>query len=161
MASLTAGLLVGNLGSLGSISDKGRDAVGSFWEYAAFVANSLIFILIGIHEAHQNFSDVAAAALTAIVLVTLGRAVAIYACVALFSRSTLRVERKHQHILFWGGLRGALALALALGLPVEVPHGKEIMTVTFAVVAFSIFVQGLTMTPLLRKMVEIPPSERG
>jgi CPA1 family monovalent cation:H+ antiporter len=63
---------------------------------------------------------------------------------------------KHQHVLFWGGLRGAVALALALGLPFEVPHREEILAVSFAVVAFSVFVQGLTITPLLRRMGEIP-----
>jgi monovalent cation:H+ antiporter, CPA1 family len=63
---------------------------------------------------------------------------------------------KHQHILFWGGLRGALALALALGLPTEVPRRDEIITISFAVVAFSVFVQGLTMAPFLRRMGEIP-----
>jgi CPA1 family monovalent cation:H+ antiporter len=92
----------------------------------------------------------------AIGLVTLGRAVAIYPCCLLFSRSSLRVTGKHQHILFWGGLRGALALALALGLPTEVPLREQIITISFAVVAFSVFAQGLTMAPLLRRMGEIP-----
>ena len=62
----------------------------------------------------------------------------------------------HQHILFWGGLRGALALALALGLPENIPHRDQIITAAFGVVAFSIFVQGLTMTPLLRWLKELP-----
>jgi CPA1 family monovalent cation:H+ antiporter len=55
-----------------------------------------------------------------------------------------------------GGLRGAVALALALGLPPEAPHRGEIVTISFAVVAFSVFVQGLTIAPLLRRMGEIP-----
>ena len=63
---------------------------------------------------------------------------------------------KHQHVLFWGGLRGALALALALGLPPEVPQREEIITISFAVVAFSVFVQGLTISPFLRRMGELP-----
>jgi CPA1 family monovalent cation:H+ antiporter len=67
----------------------------------------------------------------------------------------LKVKLKHQHILFWGGLRGALALALALALPGEMPNHDTIITVTFAVVAFSVFVQGLTITPLLRKLGQI------
>jgi len=62
---------------------------------------------------------------------------------------------RQQHALFWGGLRGALALALALGLPEDVPARAEIITVSFAVVAFSVFVQGLTITPLLRSIREI------
>jgi len=66
------------------------------------------------------------------------------------------VDARHQHALVWGGLRGALALALALGLPVEVVERDLIVTISFAVVAFSIFVQGLTMTPLLRALGEVP-----
>ncbi len=156
LATLTAGLMLGSLGSLGSISDKGREAVEAFWEYAAFVANSLVFLLIGMYEAHQNFTSVWRSALAAMLLVILGRAMAVYPLCFSFSWSTRRVSRQHQHILFWGGLRGALALALALGLPVELPGREEIITVTFAVVAFSTFVQGLTITPLLRRMGELP-----
>ncbi len=152
LASLTAGLVVGNIGALGSISDKGRDAVASFWEYAAFVVNSFIFILIGIYATHYEFASTLALAIIAIVLVTLGRALAVYPCCAIFSRSGLRVEYRHQHVLFWGGLRGALALALALGLPVQVPRYNEIISVTFVLVAFSIFVQGMTISPLLQWM---------
>ena len=156
LATITAGLVMGNFTSLGTISDRGKEAVQAFWEYAAFVANSFVFLLIGMHEAHQNFTMVWLPVVIAIVLVTLGRAVAIYPCCHLFSRSSLRVSMKHQHVLFWGGLRGALALALALGLPPEVPKREEIITISFAVVAFSVFVQGLTMAPFLRKMGEIP-----
>jgi CPA1 family monovalent cation:H+ antiporter len=94
--------------------------------------------------------------LVAIVLVLISRAVAVYPCCGLFSRTKLRVTMRHQHILFWGGLRGALALALALSLTPEVPHREAIISTSFAVVAFSIFVQGLTMKPMLRRFNEIP-----
>ena len=156
LATITAGLVMGNFKSFGTISDRGKEAVQAFWEYAAFVANSLVFLLIGMHEAHQNFVAIWLPAVIAIALVTLGRAVAIYPCCFLFSRSSLRVTMKHQHILFWGGLRGAVALALALGLPPEVPQRETIVTISFAVVAFSVFAQGLTMASLLRRMGEIP-----
>jgi CPA1 family monovalent cation:H+ antiporter len=156
LASLTAGLLVGNIGPLRAISGRGRKAVEDFWEYVAFVANSLIFILIGMHEAQQNFMGVLIPAIIGIPLVTLSRALAIYLCCALFKGTSLRVKGDHQHILLWGGLRGALALALALGLPEGVPRREEIIAVSFAVVAFSIFVQGLSMRPLLRRAGEIP-----
>jgi CPA1 family monovalent cation:H+ antiporter len=92
-------------------------------------------------------------AVAAIVIVILGRALAVYPICWLFSRSSLRVEWAHQNLLFWGGLRGALALALALGLPLEMPLRYEITNVSFAVVAASIFLQGLTIQPLLRKVV--------
>jgi CPA1 family monovalent cation:H+ antiporter len=63
---------------------------------------------------------------------------------------------KHQHILVWGGLRGAVALALALGLPPEIPRREEIVAISFAVVAFSVFAQGLTVAPFGRRLGEIP-----
>jgi len=58
LATLTAGLLVGHVGPLGSLSERGREAVQAFWEYAAFVANSLIFLLIGMRIAQQHFAPV-------------------------------------------------------------------------------------------------------
>jgi CPA1 family monovalent cation:H+ antiporter len=154
LATLTAGLVIGNVGHL-AIAPKDRKAVEEFWEYAAFVANSLIFLLIGMRVAHQNYRFVLLPALIAIVVVTLGRALAIYPLSLLFVRSTRRLTLRHQHVLFWGGLRGALALALALGLPPEIAQREEIITVAFAVVAFSILVQGLTIAPLLRRTSEL------
>jgi len=88
--------------------------------------------------------------------VIVGRAVAVYPCSAIFAVTTRRIDVKLQHVLFWGGLRGALALALALGIPDTLPYRSEILTVTFGVVAFSVFVQGLTMPPLLRWLGFVP-----
>jgi CPA1 family monovalent cation:H+ antiporter len=158
LATITAGLVMGNSRALNTIS--GREAVEAFWEYAAFVANSLVFLLIGMHEASQNFGPIWISASVAIVLVMLGRAAAIYPCCLLFARSASRVSLKHQSALFWGGLRGALALALALGLPPRIPCREAIISVSFAVVAFSVFVQGLTITPFLRRLGELPSSKR-
>src|SRR5262245_7052179 len=155
LAALTAGLIIGNVGHL-SISPRTKAAVEEFWEYAAFFVNSLIFLLIGIRVALQSFKAFVISAIAAILLVTVARASAIYRCCLLFSRSKSRVSYPHQHILFWGGLRGALGLALALGLPPEMPFRQEIIAVSFAVVAFSILVQGLTITPLMRRLGELP-----
>jgi CPA1 family monovalent cation:H+ antiporter len=152
LATLAAGLVVGNFRSSSLISKIGRHALEPFWEYAAFVANSLIFLLLGAQEAQQHFKGLWVPVMIAIALVTLGRAIAIYPLCALFSRSRRKVAYRQQHVLFWGGLRGALALALALALPDTVPLHDTIVTITFAVVAFSIFVQGLTITPLLRAL---------
>jgi monovalent cation:H+ antiporter, CPA1 family len=156
LASLTAGLVVGNYRASAAISDAGRRALGPFWEFGAFVANSLIFLLIGAQEAQQHFNGIWLTLFVAVILVTLGRAVAIYPLCAIFAGSRHEVDRTQQHVLFWGGLRGALALALALALPEGMPNRDAIITVTFAVVAFSVFVQGSTITPLLRKLGQIP-----
>ena len=155
LAALTAGLVVGNFRSSGSISAAGRQALGPFWEYVAFVANSLIFLLIGTQVVQQRFKGLWVPVLLAIALVTLGRAAAIYPLCALFARGRLKVDMRHQHVLFWGGLRGALALALSLSLPEDLPRRDLIVVITFAVVAFSVFAQGLTITPLLRRLGQI------
>jgi len=152
LASLSAGLLVGNIGWRGAISPGGRGHVLAFWEFAAFLANSIIFILIGSHEAHQPLALFTGAAAIAILLSLAGRAAAVYPLSALLRPTRLRLEPAYQHVLFWGGLRGALALALALALPASIPERGEIIVVAFAVVAFSIFVQGLTMPWLIRKL---------
>lgn len=160
LATIAAGLIIGNRGPRAALSDHGWEVVQAFWEYAAFVANSLVFLLIGMHEAIQNFQTVWLPIVIAAITVVLGRAAAVYPVCLLFSRSSLRVTLRQQCALVWGGLRGALALALALGLPVGLPGRKEILTVTFAVVAFSIFAQGLTMSSLLRLLGELPRSNR-
>ena len=102
----------------GAITDKGRAEVLSFWEYVAFVANSLIFLLIGVRLPHQDFAAVWMPLVVITLLVLLGRVVAVYGCCLPFARSSRRVARNHQHILIWGGFGGALALALVFGLPV-------------------------------------------
>lgn len=155
LAALAAGLAVGNFRARDSISPVGRGSLETFWEYAAFIANSLIFILIGVQVAEQQFHGLWIAALAAIALVLLGRAATVYPLCAVFQRSVRKVEARQQFILFWGGLRGALALALALALPEELPRHQAIVTVTFAVVAFSVFAQGVTMPYLLRRLGQL------
>jgi CPA1 family monovalent cation:H+ antiporter len=161
LSSMTAGIIISNIGSPRVFSAKGRVAVEAFWEYAAFVVNSLIFILIGMQEAKQNFHGALLPVVAGIVLVLAGRAAAIYPCCALLGRVSKPVPMSHRHVLFWGGMRGALALALSLGLPPAIPRRDEIVTVAFAVVAFSIFAQGITMRPLLRKLGEFSSCKCG
>jgi len=87
----------------------------------------------------------------AILFVLVGRALAVYPLAAIFRRSHLAVPTRYQHILVWGGLRGALGLALALALP-AIPERTAIILTTFIVVAFSLFVQGLTMPMLVKRL---------
>ena len=159
LATLTTGVLIGNTGHMGAFSDRGRDALVSFWDCAGFVVNSLIFLLIGMRLVFQHVLSVIASASFVIVLVLVGRAVAVYASCALFAGSARRVSAQHQHVLVWGGLRGALALALALGLPESTPLHDTIVSVAFAVVAFSVIGQGRTMPPFLRRLGVVSADE--
>lgn len=152
IGALTAGLIVGNVGWTRAISASGRDHIRSAWEYFAFLANSFVFILIGMSEANQPLLELGSvAAGVAILLVLAGRALSIYPLAAAFGPSRWHLPASYQHVLFWGGLRGALALALALAVPDNVPERDAIIVSAFVVVAFSILAQGLTMPWLIKR----------
>jgi CPA1 family monovalent cation:H+ antiporter len=153
LASLTAGLIIGNLGVKGQISEAGRPHVLAAWEFFAFVANSFVFLLIGVQLVGVPINRLGwETAAIAILLVLAGRAIAVYPLSNLFRPSKLRVPLGFQNVLFWGGLRGALALALALTVPLTVAERDPILLSAFLVVAFSIFVQGLTMPWLVNRL---------
>ncbi|HEX3860578.1 MAG TPA: cation:proton antiporter [Stellaceae bacterium] len=152
LAAVAAGLLMGNVGVLREriLSQRGREFVIAFWEFAAFIANSLIFLLIGLTVAGIRFEGLGWPALMAtIMLVLLSRALSVYPLCLCFAGSRWAVPAAEQHVLWWGGLRGALGLALALSLPPSLPLRNQIVIATFGVVVFSVTVQGVTMPVLL------------
>lgn len=150
LAVVAAGLLNGNFTDEG-VSPSSRIILDSFWEYIAFLANSMIFLLIGlevnINGLAANWQSIAWAILGIIV----ARALVVYGANALVNRFAEPVPFKWQHIMGWGGLRGAISLALALSLPASLGADREsIIVITFGVVLFTLFVQGTTIGPLLR-----------
>jgi CPA1 family monovalent cation:H+ antiporter len=149
MAVVVAGIIIGNFGMPRAMSPSTRLAVAAFWEYAAFVVNSIVFLLIGIEVADLSWAHRVPAALAAIGAVLLGRA-AIYPISLLINRLGGNIPLSWQHILYWGGLRGALSMALALGLGRTFPARDTIIAATFAVVLFSLLAQGFTVGPLLK-----------
>jgi CPA1 family monovalent cation:H+ antiporter len=156
LATVAAGLLMGNTvlsPSASNITGRGRAFALDFWEFFAFLADSLIFLLIGLHLATIPFERFGISVLiAAIALAIAGRAVAIYPLCLPFSRSRWAIPPQEQHVLWWGGLRGALGLALALSLPANFPFANDIVAATFGVVAFSVLVQGLTIPPLIKRL---------
>ena len=153
---------MGNVGVLAEhgrnrLSAQGRAFVVAFWEFAAFVANSLVFLLIGLKIGAMPILNQGLTALVvAIGLVQIGRVLTVYPLCLLFARSATMISLRQQHILVWGGLRGALALALALALPGDLALHDEILVATFSVVAFSVVVQGVTMPALMRALDFLP-----
>jgi monovalent cation:H+ antiporter, CPA1 family len=156
IATVTTGLVMGNFRLLRGksfLSPRGQEFILGFWDFAAFLANSVIFLLIGVTVATMPFQSYGMAVLLAsVVFVLLGRGLAVYLLSLFFVRSHWAISLREQHVLWWGGLRGALALALAPLIPPTLPLRHEIVVVTFSVVAFSIVVQGLTMPLLLRRL---------
>jgi len=94
--------------------------------------------------------------LIAIAAIFLGRILSVYALVPFGNLFSKRIPFTWQHVMVWGGFRGALSLALALSLDSTFPYRDEILNLTFGVVVFSILVQGLTIKPLLR-MLRLAP----
>ncbi len=150
IATATAGLVVGNVGAKHGMSDRTRAALQSFWEYVAFLMNSLIFLLIGLEVRIKALTPFWLPLLLTVAAVLVGRAVSVYLVASASNLVADRIPLRWQHVMVWGGLRGGLALALALSLNGNVAQRALVLDMTFGVVIFSILVQGLTIKPLLR-----------
>ena len=167
LATVAAGMTMGNLGVLTqkerfgiSFTPHGRAFVLEFWEFAAFLANSLVFLLIGSALATVDFAREGLLPLALVIALALvGRAAAVYPVSFVFTRSRWAIPLNQQHLMWWGGLRGALALALALALPADLARRDDILIAAFTVVAFSVIVQGLT-APLALKALRVTPATR-
>lgn len=149
IATVAAGIVIGNWGAHVAMTPDTRTAVWSFWDFAVFLINSLLFLLIGTRVEFGHLIHAWQATLIAIAATLLGRALSVYGLTSVSNVFAARVPLRWQHLLVWGGLRGAIALALALSLPYTFPHGADFLTWTFGVVAFSIIIQGLTIKPLI------------
>lgn len=152
IAAATAGLVVGNMGATHGMSARTRATLESFWEYVAFVMNSLIFLLIGLEVHIDALWHSWRTVLGAITAVLVGRAVSVYLLVPASNLFAENIPARWQHVIVWGGLRGGLALALALSLDGNFPGRHQILDLTFGVVIFSILVQGFSMKSLLKAL---------
>jgi CPA1 family monovalent cation:H+ antiporter len=152
LSTLTAGMIIGNLDRFGAITEKGLHEAHSFWEFACFVANSYIFILIGLDLNLWEISTAGWATICTIGSMLIARAVAVYGWCLPLRRTKDAVPSIVQHLLFWGGLRGALSIALVLSLPADFPERAIVIAAVFNAVVFSIVVQGMTVAPLIRRV---------
>jgi len=150
LAVVAAGIVNGNVGPKG-MSPTSRLVVYNFWEYLAFLANSIIFLLIGLTIDLQllinNWQSIA----IAILAVLTARMVSIYG----FSIFGQKIPPRWKHVLYWGGLRGAITLALALSLPGVSPLGEQrilLQSMAFGVVLFTLLVQGFSMDALVKRL---------
>ncbi|HEX2987173.1 MAG TPA: Na+/H+ antiporter [Chloroflexota bacterium] len=166
IAVVVAALIVGNYGRNTAMSPTTRLAVSSTWEFISFLANSLIFILIGIELDLVKMGQYLGPTVLAIVVVLAVRAVVVVGSSWVLRYIHRPISFRWQIVLVWGGLRGALALAMALSLPLGIspsqpfPDRELLQVMTFGVIIFSLLGQGLTMGPLLRRLGMTDTSER-
>ena len=149
IATASAGLVFGNLGTR-DCSNQTKTALESFWAYIAFIMNSLVFLLIGLEVHVDALIRSWRPVLLCVAAVLLGRALSVYLLVPVSNTLAEKIPLRWQHVIVWGGLRGSLALALALSLDSRFPSRDLVLDLTFGVVVFSILVQGLTIKPLLK-----------
>ena len=165
LAVVAAGLFVGNIG-FQNTSPTTRLTLINFWEFLAFVTNSIIFLIIGLQIEVEQFRVFLLPILVAVFAVLLSRAVVVYAITGISSRLAPRnlIPVSYRHVMFWGGLRGAISLALALSISDRnfgAQVGQELQVMTFGVVLFTLVGQGTTIAPLLRRLqLSKRPSQR-
>ena len=160
LAVVAAGLINGNVSPRG-MSPTTRIVIFNFWENIAFFANSLIFLLIGLEINLTALLNSWQPILWAVAAVFVARGIVVYGLSFLVNRLTEpRIPFRWQHIIGWGGLRGAISLALALSLPATLDGQTELLRVmTFGVVLFTLLVQAPTMRPLLRWLKVVTRTE--
>jgi CPA1 family monovalent cation:H+ antiporter len=151
MAVIGAGLMTGNYGTRWAMSPTTRVSVSDFWEYAAFVVNSVLFLMIGIEVKVVDFGPLWIAVLLAVAAMLCGRAAAVFCTAPLIGRVDKPLPGSWQGVLFWGGIRGAICMVLALSLPLDLPLRQLLMAMIFAVVIFTLLVQGLSVKMVLQK----------
>ncbi len=151
LAVAAAGLINGNVGPRG-MSPTTRVVLFNFWEFFAFVVNSLVFLLIGSQVNLPQMLAVPVPLAVAILAVLVGRAVVVYGLTWLVGRRRHEMPWSYRHVLFWGGLRGAISLALIMSLPATFPDRELLRVMTLGVVVFTLLAQGTTMSPLVRRL---------
>lgn len=151
LAVVVAGLINGNLGPKG-MSPTTRIVLFNFWEYVAFLANSLVFLLLGLQVNIPSLLSSWTSVLYAILAVVVARAVIVYGLGWIVNRFTDPVPKRWLHVLNWGGLRGAITLALVLSLPANFADRDLFRLMAFGVVLFTLLAQSTTMRPLIRKL---------
>jgi CPA1 family monovalent cation:H+ antiporter len=152
MAVVAAGLTIGSWGK-SKISPSTREFMEHFWEYLAYLANVLIFLLVGLQmDLHALWTS---ADLIAVVIgaMLVSRAVVIFGLIPILDKiqGGEKIGIPFKQVMFWGGLRGAIALAIVLSLP-EFEYKDTLVAIVMGAVLFTLVVQGLTIESLVKML---------
>ena len=153
IAVVVAGLLIGNRGAAVAMSEHTQRSMFSFWELVDEILNSVLFLLIGLEVLVISLDpSFAWLAIATIPLVIFSRFISVSIPILVLSiRQTFSAGAIP--VLTWGGLRGGISVALALSLP-TIPEKPLLLACTYAVVLFSIIIQGLTVKTVVNKTVD-------
>ncbi|MEJ2149301.1 MAG: Na+/H+ antiporter [Chloroflexota bacterium] len=161
IAVVVAAIVVGSYGLRGRHSATSTTTIITFWEFVVFLINSAIFLLIGLEISISSLVDNAVPLAITIGGVLLARAVVVYFLGFVANKLKPSFVLKWAHVMFWGGLRGAVSIALVLSLPTALESRQLLITLAFGYVLFSLIGQGLTIGPLLKLLGLTRRSERA
>ncbi|WP_338448621.1 cation:proton antiporter [Niallia oryzisoli] len=145
IAVVVAAMIFGNYGAKIGMSPTTKLNINNFWEVTALLANSIVFLMVGLEITRINVTDKWGYIFLAILIVLVARSISVYASL-LFTKNFFT---SWKHVINWGGLKGSLSIALVLSLPRDFAGREEILIFAFSVVLFSLVFQGLSIKPLL------------
>ncbi len=158
IATVAAGVVIGTYGRSVGLSKPALEALDVVWELVAFVLTAFAFLLVGLAISFGDLLTAAPSILWGVVAILVGRAIVVYGLLGatakvLGNRTQLTtVPIGWLHVMFWAGLRGAVAVAMALSLPDSFPQRSLLQEITFGVVLFTLFVQGTTAERLVARV---------
>ncbi len=154
LATIAAAMTLGLFGRRHGwvFTQRSHEVLTDLWELLAFTANAALFLLIGLEVSVAGMRDQPEAVIWGVVAALAGRVVVAYLGGSILDRAGFSLSLSERHILFWGGLRGAVALAGALSLPDGFPYRDELLAMTYGAVLFTLLAQGLTVGPLVRAL---------
>ncbi len=150
LACVTAGFIHGSYGREVGMTETARRLLDDLWEYLGFLANGLVFLLVGFSANVTSLLTQAPAVVAAIVAVLVARILIVAVPALAIPRRQEVTTWAERTVLIWGGLRGALTIALALALPPDAPARGLLIDMAFGVVLFTLVVQGLTLPLVIR-----------
>jgi len=133
------------------MSERTTRLLDDLWDYYGFLANVIVFLLVGFSASLRNLAAVLGPVVVGIVGVLLSRVLVVIGMPRLFPWRNVTLDAAEHVVLVWGGLRGALTIVLALALPAEIPDRQLLLNMAFGVVLFTLLVQGLTLPVVLRR----------
>lgn len=152
VAVVIAGLVFGNLGLPRSASASDRITLISFWEYAGFIVNTFIFLLIGIEINPLTLWQTLPSIVLVILAYQLGRILSVYSLLSVLRWIDRPIPLRWQHILILGNIKGSLSMALAVAIPLALTGRELIIELVFGAVLFSLVIQGLALPWLIKKL---------